>query len=461
MPIESKNPIKTLAEVDIDKCRAVVNGERSVHAGEETYLPKLNGMTDEQYDSYRLRTLFFNATARTVDGLIGSVFRKDITTDFDSRFEAFSNRVTTDGLSLPEYFKQVFEEVLSVGFCGTFIDYSQVPTGTSMAQAESLGYGANWTLYRAENIRNWKFKTINGKRMLSLVVLDEGYNDEETSDEFEDATEPAIRVLRLDDTGYSSTKYIKSGTNWKVIQYEEPVMAGQRLRFIPFVMHTPDSNIDSICPPLLDLVNVNIKHYQLKADHSHALHFVALPTPYVLGVDSDDESAPSSVGPSKLWLIGNQDAKVGMLEYTGAGIESISNELTRLEQMMAQLGARLLSPSKDFAETATAEQIKSIGEHSMLYSIVGSIQNQLDNVCSITASWIGASSFITKINKDFVSSKLDPTSLLSLVTAWQEGAISKQTMFDNLKQGEIVNNNSDFEEEEALILEGLGVSAIE
>ena len=55
------------------------------------------------------------------------------------------------------------------------------------------------------------------------------------------------------------------------------------------------------------------------------------------------------------------------------------------------------------------------------------------------------------INTDFLPAELKGSDLTALVSSWQSGAISKETMFYNLQQGEIIPENTTFEEEEEAI----------
>jgi signal peptidase I len=40
-------------------------------------LPRLDSQTDDEYAAYKLRASFFNATARTADGFVGLIFRRE------------------------------------------------------------------------------------------------------------------------------------------------------------------------------------------------------------------------------------------------------------------------------------------------------------------------------------------------------------------------------------------------
>ena len=64
---------------------------------------------------------------------------------------------------------------------------------------------------------------------------------------------------------------------------------------------------------------------------------------------------------------------------------------------------------------------------------------------------INSSNAYIAINTDFIPSQLKGTDLTALISSWQSGAISKETMFYNLQQGEIIPENTTFDEEEESI----------
>jgi len=53
-----------------------------------------------------------------------------------------------------------------------------------------------------------------------------------------------------------------------------------------------------------------------------------------------------------------------------------------------------------------------------------------------------------EMSKDFDPNVLTAQDLLALVQSWQQGAFSKQTLFWNLQQGEIISGEKQFEDEE-------------
>ncbi|MGB5861724.1 MAG: hypothetical protein WBH52_25210, partial [Pseudomonas aeruginosa] len=79
MPVDSKHPLWTANQPRWERCRTALQGQDAVHAAGEKYLPTLAGQDKAEYDAYKGRALFYGATARTEEALIGMVFRKEPT----------------------------------------------------------------------------------------------------------------------------------------------------------------------------------------------------------------------------------------------------------------------------------------------------------------------------------------------------------------------------------------------
>jgi hypothetical protein len=68
------------------------------------------------------------------------------------------------------------------------------------------------------------------------------------------------------------------------------------------------------------------------------------------------------------------------------------------------------------------------------------------------AQWSGVASDVTvKLNTDYLPVNMTAQEVAELVKAWQSGAISFDTMFENLKRGEVVAESRTVEEEQELI----------
>src|SRR3954465_8256604 len=58
------------------QARDVLAGEAAIKAAGTRYLRALDNQPEDEYEAYKARALFFNATARTADGFLGLIFRR-------------------------------------------------------------------------------------------------------------------------------------------------------------------------------------------------------------------------------------------------------------------------------------------------------------------------------------------------------------------------------------------------
>lgn len=428
------------------KCRDCSEGEEAVQFAGVRYLPKLGDQTDPDYEAYKLRARFFNAFAKTISGHTGLILRTPINLITPDSFDEVKDNIDRSGSTIADYIKLVIEQVLTVGRHGTLIDYSRVEEGAT--KEDAAGARPYWVSYKAENILDWQYTD----GILTYVVLREFLDKK---DNFYKETQKLVRyrVLKLEGGVYTQQVYVEGeeDTDQEVGEVITPHINGKTFDHIPFTIHQPDHDNEVNKPPLLDLANTNISHYRVSADYYHGLHFVALPTPYVIGIDPDDGDAPTSIGPQKLWLIANDSAKVGLLEFSGAGLSAIKDALDDLKDDMALLGARMLL-TEGAEKTATAAKLKSISETSDLAALVVVLNAQLNHMLETTILWAGvAGEGSVTVSTNFIPPDLDAQMLLALVKGWQDGAYPYETLVTNLQAGEIIDPNMDADELEGQV----------
>ena len=89
------------------------------------------------------------------------------------------------GTSLSAFSKKLVSEIINVGRAGTLIDWNGEPEPRAYAVA-----------YTAENIINWRTSRVNGRNVLTLLVLKETCQTDDT-DPFEPEEIEQLRVLKL------------------------------------------------------------------------------------------------------------------------------------------------------------------------------------------------------------------------------------------------------------------------
>lgn len=226
------------------------------------------------------------------------------------------------------------------------------------------------------------------------------------------------------------------------------------MQYIPFQFV---SHVGLTCgyekSPILDLVNVNMSHYRTTADLEQANYLTSQPTPYITNMRADlmDDYR---IGSGSLWLL-PEGSQVGMLEYQGAGLTSLETSLSRKEQMMALLGARMLEDSRRVGETAETVRLRGSGESSILASISGTVSAALTQCLIWMTEWENISGEpLIQLNRDFLDSRLSAQELTALVSAWQQGAMPLDDLLYNLQRGEMLRPDYTIEEFSQLLTEG-------
>jgi hypothetical protein len=442
------------------RCIDVAKGPDAVLARGPTYLPKLSEQSEAEYLAYKTRTIFYNATWRTIVGLQGMLFRKPPKIVVPELVKDMLEDINLSGTSMHIFALTAAEECLKLGRLGIYVDYPVVEVGATRADAIVLNHRPSMKLYSALSIINWKTKTINNKTCLSMVVLKEAVDV--AKDEFTDEELIQYRVLDLME---SNGKYIyrvrifvkdKEGKDLQVGESVFPKIAGKSLEYIPFQFVGVDDvswTVDE--PPLIDLVDVNLSHYRTTADYEHGCHFTGLPTPIVSGYTADSNNPEKfCIGSTTAWVFPRPDAKAFFLEFTGAGLSALKDNLERKEGYMAILGARMLEVNvKGGVESANTAALHRGGEQSMLSSVSQAISMGIAKALKIFCEFAGVPTEKVEflLNRDFFPVPMDALTLTSIIAGWQNGAYSYDSMLALLQKGEMVDPDKTVEDEIKLI----------
>ena len=418
------------------RCRDCASGGDAVKARGTLYLPMLDShkRDNNKYLEYRLRALFYNATARTVAGLSGGIFQKTPSVDpqNDTAME-HTKDITLTGEPMDMFALRATKEFLTTGRFGILVD---------MSGEEAVEPRPYWVGYAAEDIVNWRFQNLGGDKELVFVVLREYEDMQDPEDEFKIVPRSRFRVLRLTKPGiYTQQLYTeKPGQDPNAKEEDKeyvagdvltPVRKGTPLNYIPFSLPWTTG-----VPPLLDLVDVNLSHYRGTADLKHGLHFTALPTPWVSG-QQGDLSKPLTIGSGTAWSL-EKDGRAGMVEFTGHGLGAIRQDLIDMQRQMATLGARLLEEAPHYAETALSVSMRHSSDYATLRTIAQVVEQQLSWALKVHVWWLTNEKRVEKLkanielNKVFFDQQVTADELRAMLMALQASTISYKTFYARL-----------------------------
>lgn len=446
------------------RCRDVVSGEEAVHSAGTAYLPMLKDQELSEYLAMVARTPFYNATWRTIAGFIGMLFRKPPTIEVPKKVEAYLEDITMSGITFSAFVQDCTLEDLEVSRLGVLVDYpsQQVdaegnPIQLTIAQTEELGLRPTMQQYKAESIINWKFGKVKNKTVLTQVRLLEV--EEVELNEFETEEKGRVRVLDLFEGKYRQRVFDEeSGEQIGGEVY--PVMNNKNLDFIPFYFIGPDGTDGSLDDPIMiDLVDLNLKHYMVSADYEHGCHMTGLPTPVVSGYarEFDQSGQPIEskfyIGSTTAWVFPDANAKADYLEFSGQGLQALENNLNRKEAQMAAIGARMLAPEKSGVEAAETLAMRHNGENSILAAIAIAVSDGITKALKVFCEWAGEASTSVKfeISREFIPVIADAQLLTQLMALVQGGHMDAESLFDWLKRADLVDHDLTFEQMQARI----------
>ena len=382
------------------RCRDAFDGRDAVIDRGELYLPRISGDSDQLYAAYQMRAEWYGATSRTVNGLLGAVFRAEAQINVLPAIEDHVSDITLAGDPLETIAQQLFRELLLCGRVGVLIDVTTSPVGDGMSSTAIRPY---WSVWPTEQIIRWEVANVNGETKLTRLVVMRTALERDPENEWAEKSEQEYRAYDLNPaTGTYRVRVYRLKTErdeatgdtkdvLKLVSEVVPLRRGEPLDFIPFVFFSPAGlHADPDKQPLADLVDVNLSHWRTSADLEHGAHLTALPTPWVVGAEADK---PLVLG-QDVWILPGggpgENSKVGMLEYTGTGLGALEKRMEAKENHMAALGARLLDAPKRAAEAAETQRLKMSGESSLLSTLVTSLDRGITQLLQWHTEWVAA-----------------------------------------------------------------------
>jgi hypothetical protein len=425
MAIGGTHPDYDAAAQQWSRARDVLAGEDAVKAAGDRYLPRLDSQSDEEYAAYKARASFFGATARTLEEYLDLVFRRaPVTNVAGESLKLFLRDCDRWGTEFIQYARRVLSEVLWVGRAGSLV---LLDSGRPCV-----------SFWRAEEILDWCIEWVGQRAVLTRLVLKDGARR---------------RELRIVDSECVQEVWSQVDGEWVMDGFGTLRRDGVPLSFIPFVFHGPKGSLPELGKlPLADIITANLDHYRLDADYKHGLHFAALPTAWVSGFD---KAAPLRIGSSAAWVSEVPGASAGFLEFTGAGLAHLERAMEKVERRMALLGARMLEGT---SAPANGQAALAAGEQCGLGAIVESLNRSLSRVLQFGQWWIQGgdldaigSQVSFAMNSDLGACAMSGEEITAVVAAWRAGAISRDSMLERLKRGEVLPDGRSVAQERALI----------
>lgn len=453
MPVSNKHPQWELYSPIWAKTRDAVRGSVAIKEKKHVYLPVPDPETlDERigentmrYRQYIRRAVFTNFTGRTKNALVGAAFRKRPNIELPETLEYLLDDATGDGLGIEQMAKDELSNLLECGRSLLLVDYPQAEEGLSLEQVNALQLRASIIPYTAEQVVNWRTDTVNGRKLLTLIVIAESYKTDD--DEFGHEYETQYRVLRLREEGYSQQIYRDDEP------YTEEVFPrkadGSVWQQIPAVFvgsKNNDSTIDDA--PLSDIADVNIAHYRNSADYEESCFITGQPSLFIthsLNMEEWYEYNPDGIklGARSGHVLGDSGSAT-LLQPNANNL--VAEAMRAKEAQMVAIGARIIT-DRGNNETAEGARIRFASENSVLGDIVNNLSEAIQTCIGWCAEYMGGSDeFEFELNSEFYDKSVDPQLIMSMVQLMDRQIISDQDIFMRLKAAGIIDGERTLED---------------
>ena len=382
---------------------------------------------------------FFNPTIEAMTGLIFS--DKIVYEDLDPKLEPFIENADSIGTHYDLVLSKLFKGALEYGLQFILVD---MPQGQRESLADEAGIEPYTTLISAMNVLSYKSEVINGKTVLSQIVIRELI--EEDVDEFETEVVEQFRVLNR---GYY--RIFRGGEKQGFTVVEDGETG---LNYIPlFALNLDDDGgfLDAK-PPLYELGTLCKYHYQDYSEMSYALFTANVPIRTMVGV-SEQESKGMEISHNTVMRSDNELAKFDFWIFDPKAIKFTADELEKLRGEIAKAGIGAISGKSQM--TATENVLDNIKTESKLQTHARKLRDVAELVLMCVADFKGMNTDNTgRVNINIkLSADVDATYLTAVSGMFAKGAISLDTMYTMIQTGKMPDN-FDIEEEKSKIAVG-------
>jgi len=405
----------------------MLTGTYGIRKGHRKFLPQEPREQDLSYDNRLSRSVLSPFYVRLERMLAGMLTRKPVRLDDVSdviREQLFD--VDLQGNDLQSWLFQTSKICIRYGHVGVLVDAPK-------AGDNGRPY---WVTVSPRDILGWRTELKDGKQQLTQlrlqekIVVPDGLYGEKQVEQVRVLTPGAFEIHQKDQQG-----------DFKIVDEGRTSLSD-----IPFsVAYSNRMGVLESIPPLADIAELNLQHYQVQSDLSNQLHISAVPMLAIFGFPQSAEEI--SAGPGEALAL-PEGASAQYIEPAGNSYDAQFRRLEQIASQINELGLAAVLGSKLVGETAEAKRIdRSQGDSTMMV-VAQQMQDMIDNCLRFHAQYMqepNAGSSL--VNRDFMGTRLEPLEIQALLQLYTAGTITQETLLLQLEAGEVLGDDFDVENE--------------
>lgn len=423
----------------------LMGGTAAMRRAGETFLPREYAEDTVAYAARLNRTTLFNAFAKTVVDMVGRIFAKPVQvgSDVPAPIAALCDNVDLTGRDINTFAYEVARDAMAAGVSFIMAEMPPaLPEGATRADELATGQRPYLVHVKAEDLIGWKTTTVGGREIATQVRIVECVDAPDPNSPFEDRKVEQVRVIEIAGNGCIWTTHRKDGEGkWSV--HESGTMAAQEIPLTP--VYFKRCGFFEGEPPLADLAELNLAHWQSSSDQRNILHVARVPILFGSGWDEKDTL---TIGAGTFARATAPDSKLVYVEHSGAAIDAGRNDLKDLESQMQAMGLQLLINKP--AATATGEIRDDAKENSALFMMADALEDALEAALAGMGAYIGqAEGGSVNVNKEFGGISVGAVDQNTLLTMCERGLITHETLLREMQRRNVLADDFDPEDEAA------------
>ena len=426
--------------------RDLVKGGEHMRRMGERYLPKFPQETDLDYEARKKSTWLFDGVGKTIEDLTGKVFEQPVVLqETGTDLDVWAYNIDLETRDLSQFARQVFEDAQRAGISFVMVDAPVRPEGLTRVQAQDGNFRPYFVHLRLEDIYGWKWQIINNAPVLTQIRICEEIALD-SSDEFDADEQEQIRVLTLPTedgriTGTVNVRIYRKNEKDDWVLFDEYGTGMTRIMVRPCDIGR--TGFFEAKPVHARLAEINLAHWRSQSDQANIMHHARAPMKYFHGYSKEDLEGFAESAGYAFWS-SNENAKIGVVEHSGAAIDAGRTELKDMEFQMQAMGLQLIT-SRTGSSTATGDMI----DEGKINSRLGAWADVLKDCLEQCFAWmaelggIQPSEIVVSVNKDYAASALSHLDMDAISKMYLAGVLSQETYINEAKRRNILSEDID------------------
>jgi len=422
------------------KIQTVLNGTEALREAGRDYLPQHENESDEAYGERKEVATLLNLSKLTLDSWVGRPFSSPVILNAPDPIRVLEDDIDLIGNGVQVFARNWMREGLAKGLAHVMIEMPRSGVeDRTLADDREENMRPYWVLIKPEQLFFADSTVVNGEEVLTEVRMVELVS---VRDGFAMMQVKQIRQLELFDGRVNVTLWRMNEKEWSVS--DAFVVDIDRIPLVTF--YADRAGLMEGTPPLEDVVDLNIAHWQSTSDQRACLTVARFPILTVTG--GIDDHHKLTIGPKKWLYAPDPNATFDYLEHTGVSIEAGRLDLKDLEGQMADYGSEFLK-KRPGRETATARTLDSAEATSSLQDVTMRFMDAMQSALRITAKWLGLPDGGTvDISTDFTPGAADAAGLTVLLEVRKLRDVSRRAVLSALKSQGILGDEFDPDEDQ-------------